>query len=112
MSAPPSPGQQAWRGAASQIRHNLGLDQPVQVQLVNGMGPLARRSRRSLFLGKPVAEATFEGLRDHCRSPYALVLTLLLASSACSPPCGRTLVDQAAMIIRHDGISMRISWLG
>ncbi|HEV3176017.1 MAG TPA: ABC transporter permease [Stellaceae bacterium] len=99
-----------------QIRHNLGLDQPVQVQLVKWYGGLLRGDLgRSLFLGKPVAQATFERLPVSLSlSAYALVLTLILglASGILAAMRQNSWVDQAAMIFAMLGISMPNFWIG
>ena len=99
-----------------QIRHNLGLDQPVQVQLVRWYGDLLRGDLgRSLFLGKPVTQATFERLPVSLSiSAYALVLTLLLglASGILAAMRQNSWVDQAAMIFAMIGISLPNFWIG
>jgi peptide/nickel transport system permease protein len=99
-----------------QIRHNLGLDQPVQVQLVKWYGDLLRGDLgRSLFLGKPVTQATFERLPVSLSlSAYALVLTLILglASGILAAMRQNSWVDQAAMIFAMLGISMPNFWIG
>ena len=85
-----------------QIRRNLGLDEPVQVQLVKWYGGLLHGDLgRSLFLGKPVAEATFERLPVSLSlSAYALVLTLVLGivSGVLAALRQNSWVDQAAMM--------------
>jgi peptide/nickel transport system permease protein len=99
-----------------QIRHNLGLDQPVQVQLVRWYSDLLRGDLgRSLFLGKPVTQATFERLPVTLSiSIYSLILTLLLglASGILAAMRQNTWVDQAAMIFALLGISMPNFWIG
>jgi peptide/nickel transport system permease protein len=99
-----------------QIRHNLGLDEPVQVQLIKWYGGLLRGDLgRSLFLGKPVTEATFERLPVTLSlSAYALVLTLLLGlvSGILAAMRQNSWVDQVAMIFAMIGISMPSFWLG
>jgi peptide/nickel transport system permease protein len=109
-------GVSATPAEREQIRHNLGLDQPVQVQLVRWYGGLLRGDLgRSLFLGKPVTEATFERLPVTLSiSAYALVLTLLLglASGILAAMRQNSWVDQAAMIFAMLGISMPNFWIG
>jgi peptide/nickel transport system permease protein len=99
-----------------QIRHNLGLDEPVQVQLIKWYGGLLRGDLgRSLFLGKPVTEATFERLPVTLSlSAYALVLTLILGliSGILAAMRQNSWVDQAAMIFAMVGISIPSFWLG
>ena len=109
-------GVSATPAEREQIRHNLGLDEPVQVQLVKWYGGLLRGDLgRSLFLGKPVTQATFERLPVSLSlSAYALILTLLLglASGILAAMRQNTWVDQAAMIFAMIGISLPNFWLG
>jgi len=109
-------GVSATPAEREQIRHNLGLDQPIQVQLVRWYGDLLRGDLgRSLFLGKPVTQATFERLPVSLSlSAYALVLTLLLglASGILAAMRQNSWVDQAAMVFAMLGISMPNFWIG
>ena len=109
-------GVSATPAEREQIRHNLGLDQPVQVQLVRWYSDLLRGDLgRSLFLGEPVTQATFERLPVTLSlSAYALVLTLLLglASGILAAMRQNTWIDQAAMIFAMLGISMPNFWIG
>jgi peptide/nickel transport system permease protein len=109
-------GVSATPAEREQIRHNLGLDQPVQVQLVRWYSDLLRGDLgRSLFLGKPVTQATFERLPVSLSlSAYALVLTLILglASGILAAMRQNSWVDQAAMIFAMLGISMPNFWIG
>ncbi len=109
-------GVSATPAEREQIRHNLGLDQPVQVQLVRWYSDLLRGDLgRSLFLGKPVTEATFERLPVSLSlSAYALLLTLILGlgSGILAAMRQNSWVDQAAMIFAMLGISMPNFWIG
>ena len=109
-------GVSATPAEREQIRHNLGLDQPVQVQLVRWYSDLLRGDLgRSLFLGKPVTQATFERLPVSLSiSAYSLVLTLVLglASGILAAMRQNSWVDQAAMIFAMLGISMPNFWIG
>jgi peptide/nickel transport system permease protein len=109
-------GVSATPAEREQIRHNLGLDQPVQVQLVRWYGDLLRGDLgRSLFLGKPVAQATFERLPVSLSlSAYSLVLTLVLGlgSGILAAMRQNSWVDQAAMMFAMLGISMPNFWIG
>jgi len=98
------------------IRSDLGLDQPLPVQLWRWYAGLLHGDLgRSLLLGQPVVEATFLRLPvTLALSAYALVLTLLLGLA-----CGiiaalrqNSWVDQAAMVAAMFGISMPSFWLG
>ena len=109
-------GVSATPAEREQIRHNLGLDEPVQVQLVRWYSDLLRGDLgRSLFLGKPVTQATFERLPVSLSiSAYSLVLTLVLglASGILAAMRQNSWVDQAAMIFAMLGISMPNFWIG
>ena len=109
-------GVSATPAEREQIRHNLGLDQPVQVQLVRWYGDLLHGDLgRSLFLGQPVTKATFERLPVTLSiSIYSLILTLVLglASGILAAMRQNTWVDQAAMIFAMLGISMPNFWIG
>ncbi len=109
-------GVSATPAEREQIRHNLGLDQPVQVQLVRWYSDLLHGDLgRSLFLGQPVTQATFERLPVTLSiSIYSLILTLLLglASGIVAAMRQNTWVDQAAMIFAMLGISMPNFWIG
>src|SRR5689334_1039848 len=63
-----------------QIRRDLGLDEPVHVQLVKWYAGLARGDLgRSIFLGKPVLDAALERLPVSLSiGAYALLLTVIL----------------------------------
>jgi len=109
-------GVSATPAEREQIRHNLGLDQPVQVQLVRWYSDLLHGDLgRSLFLGKPVTQATFERLPVSLSlSAYSLVLTLLLGlgSGILAAMRQNSWVDQAAMMFAMLGISMPNFWIG
>jgi len=109
-------GVSATPAEREQIRHNLGLDEPVQVQLVKWYGGLLRGDLgRSLFLGKPVTQATFERMPVSLSiSAYSLLLTLVLglASGILAAMRQNSWVDQAAMIFAMLGISMPNLWFG
>jgi peptide/nickel transport system permease protein len=98
------------------IRSDLGLDQPLPVQLWRWyVGLLHGDLGRSLLLGQPVVEATFFRLPvTLALSAYALVITLLLglASGIIAALRQNSWVDQAAMVAAMFGISMPSFWLG
>jgi peptide/nickel transport system permease protein len=99
-----------------QIRRDLGLDQPVSVQLVKWYAGLARGDLgRSIFLGKPVLEATLERLPVSLSiGGYALLLTIVfgLLSGIVAALKQNSWVDQAAMVFAMIGISVPGFWLG
>jgi peptide/nickel transport system permease protein len=98
------------------IRSQLGLDQPLPVQLLRWYGGLLHGDLgRSLLLGQPVVEATFLRLPvTLALSAYALALTLLigLVSGIIASLKQNTWVDQLAMVVAIFGISMPSFWLG
>jgi peptide/nickel transport system permease protein len=98
------------------IRHDLGLDQPLLSQLWHWYANLLRGDLgRSLLLGQPVTEVTFRRLPiTVALSAYALVLTLLigLLSGIVAALRQNTWVDQAAMVFAMLGISLPNFYLG
>lgn len=109
-------GLSATREQVANIRHDLGLDQPVLTQLVRWYGNLLSGDLgRSLLLGQPVMEATLQRLPvTLALSAYALLLTLLIGmgSGILAALRQNTWVDQAAMIVAMIGISVPNFYLG
>jgi peptide/nickel transport system permease protein len=99
-----------------QIRRDLGLDEPVHIQLLRWYEGLARGDLgRSIFLGKPVLIATLERLPVTMSiAAYALLLTVLfgIASGIIAALRQNTWVDQGAMVFAMIGISVPNFWLG
>jgi peptide/nickel transport system permease protein len=100
----------------AQIRHDLGLDQPLMTQMVRWYANLLHGDLgRSLLLGQPVVEATMFRLPvTIALSLYALVITLVigLVSGVLAALRQNTWVDQAAMIFAMIGISLPNFYLG
>jgi peptide/nickel transport system permease protein len=98
------------------IRHDLGLDQPLASQLVRWYVNLLHGDLgRSLLLGQPVLQATMFRLPVTIGlSLYALVITLIigLTSGVLAALRQNTWVDQAAMIFAMIGISLPNFYLG
>ncbi|HTC09729.1 MAG TPA: ABC transporter permease [Acetobacteraceae bacterium] len=98
------------------IRHDLGLDQPLMSQLVRWYVNLLHGDLgRSLLLGQPVLQATMFRLPVTVGlSLYALVITLIigLSSGVLAALRQNTWVDQAAMIFAMIGISLPNFYLG
>jgi peptide/nickel transport system permease protein len=98
------------------IRHDLGLDQPLATQLVRWYVNLLHGDLgRSLLLGQPVLQATMFRLPVTIGlSLYALVITLIigLSSGILAALRQNTWVDQAAMIFAMIGISLPNFYLG
>jgi len=98
------------------IRHDLGLDQPLLTQLWRWyVGLLHGNLGRSLLLGQPVVYATMLRLPvTLALSAYALVITLVLGltSGIIAALRQNTWVDQAAMIFAMIGISLPNFYLG
>jgi peptide/nickel transport system permease protein len=99
-----------------QLRQDLGLDQPVWVQLLHYYEGLLRGDLgRSLLLGKGVFAATMERLPVTIGlSLYALVFTLLIgiASGIIAALRQNSWIDQAAMMFAMIGISVPNFFLG
>jgi peptide/nickel transport system permease protein len=100
----------------AELRTQLGLDQPLLTQLFHWYVALLHGDLgRSLLMGQPVAQVTFERLPiTLALSAYALVLTLAfgLASGVIAALKQNTIVDQLAMMLAMVGISMPNFWLG
>jgi len=98
------------------IRHDLGLDQPLATQFVRWYGNLLHGDLgRSLLLGQPVLEATLYRLPVTIGlSLYALVITLTigLVTGVLAALRQNTWVDQAAMMFAMIGISLPNFYLG
>ena len=98
------------------IRRDLGLDQPLLVQLWAWYSNLLHGDLgRSLLLGQPVVQATLQRLPvTIALSAYALVLTLLigLVSGIVAALRQNTWIDQAAMVVAMLGISLPSFYLG
>jgi peptide/nickel transport system permease protein len=99
-----------------QLRRDLGLDEPVWMQLLHYYEGLARGDLgRSLLLGKGVFAATMERLPVTIGlSLYALVFTLIIgiASGIIAALRQNTWIDQAAMMFAMIGISVPNFFLG
>jgi peptide/nickel transport system permease protein len=98
------------------IRHDLGLDEPILTQLVRWYGGLMEGDLgRSLLLGQPVLTVMAERLPvTIALSAYALVMMLIIGLL-----CGivaalrqNTWIDQAAMVFAMIGISLPNFYLG
>ena len=99
-----------------QLRRDLGLDEPLLIQLLHYyQGLLQGDFGKSLLLGKGVLAATVERLPVTIGlSLYALVLTLLIGvtSGIIAALRQNTWVDQVAMMIAMLGISIPNFFLG
>src|SRR4051794_12304474 len=109
-------GMSATAEQVANIRHDLGLDQPLLVQLVHWYGNLLHGDLgRSLLLGQPVLDATMLRLPvTLALGAYALVLTLLLGllSGIIAALRQNTWIDQVAMVLAMLGISVPNFYLG
>lgn len=109
-------GTSATPAQIEQLRRDLGLDEPVILQLLHYYQGLLRGDfGKSLLLGKGVLAATMERLPVTIGlSLYALVLTLLIgvASGIIAALRQNTWVDQVAMMIAMLGISIPGFFLG
>jgi peptide/nickel transport system permease protein len=109
-------GLSATQRDIEQIRKNLGLDEPVLMQMVKWYGGLLQGDLgRSILLGKPVVEATLERLPVTIGlSLYSLVLTLVFGVLAgiVAALKQNTVVDQLAMMFAMIGISVPNFFLG
>jgi peptide/nickel transport system permease protein len=99
-----------------QLRRDLGLDQPIYLQLIDYYRGLAQGDLgRSLLLGTGVFAATMERLPVTIGlSLYALVFTLLIGitSGIIAALRQNSWIDQAAMMFAMIGISVPNFFLG
>ncbi len=109
-------GTSATPAQIEQLRKDLGLDEPLFMQLLHFYEGLLRGDLgKSLLLGKSVLSATMERLPVTLGlSLYALVLTLLIGVSSGIIAALRqnSWVDQAAMMVAMIGISVPNFFLG
>lgn len=109
-------GSNATAAEIDQIRRNLGLDQPLHMQVISFYANLLRGDLgRSLLLGQPVTSAIIE------RAPvtiwlslYALVLTVVfgIATGVVAALRHNSWVDQLVSFIALLGVSVPNFWLG
>jgi peptide/nickel transport system permease protein len=109
-------GMSATPEQITNIRRDLGLDEPLLTQLWHWYANLLQGNLgRSLLLGQPVVQATMLRLPvTLALSAYALVLTLLigLVSGIVAALRQNTWIDQAAMVLAMVGISLPSFYLG
>jgi peptide/nickel transport system permease protein len=109
-------GPKATETSLTQLRHELGLDQPLHVQYLRWLGRVLRGDwGRSIQLKREVLPFTLNRFQN---SVYLMILAILLACSV-GIPTGvisavrqYTLSDRGAMIFVLMGFSMPIFWLG
>ncbi len=99
------------------LRVQLGQDKPLLGQLFHWYMALLLHGDlgRSLLMGQPVVQVTFDRLPVTLGlSAYALVLTLLfgLVSGVIAALKHNSITDQVAMMLAMVGISMPNFWLG
>jgi peptide/nickel transport system permease protein len=98
------------------VRQELGLNEPLLVQLANWYGGLARGDLGdSVLLGRSVTRAIVERLPVTLSlSGYALVLTLAvgLTSGIFAALRPNTWLDQCLMTVALVGVSLPSFWLG
>jgi peptide/nickel transport system permease protein len=109
-------GPKATETSLAQLRHELGLDQPLHVQYAAWLGRvLAGDWGRSIQLKREVLPYILDRYRN---SAYLMVVAVLLACAAGIPAGVVSAVrqykldDRVAMIFVLVGFSMPIFWLG
>jgi peptide/nickel transport system permease protein len=109
-------GMSATPEQVANIRHDLGLDEPLLSQLWHWYANLLRGDLgRSLLLGQPVVHVTLLRLPvTLALSAYALAITLAigLASGIVAALRQNTWIDQTAMVLAMLGISLPNFYLG
>jgi peptide/nickel transport system permease protein len=109
-------GEGAERSEVEQLRHRLGLDQPLARQYLAFLGGLARGDLgRSLHFGRPVVEI----LLEHYPATLELALASLLVALAVALPAGalaafrrNRLPDHVSRFFSLLGVSVPNFWLG
>lgn len=109
-------GPDATAEQIKEMRDNMGLNDPILVQLGNWFGNLGRGDLgKSLFLNKPVTDAILE------RAQPTLLLTIMasLVAILIGIPTGvisatrrGSVIDMGSMLVAMIGISMPTFWLG
>ncbi|HAI20755.1 MAG TPA: peptide ABC transporter [Clostridiales bacterium UBA8153] len=98
------------------LTRQLGLDQPILVQLVRWYGRLFRGDLGySLFLHRPVLTAIMDRLEcTLLLTLYALLISVVLGVilGIIAAVKQNTTIDQAAMLVSLVGLSMPSFWLG
>jgi peptide/nickel transport system permease protein len=98
------------------LRRELGLDQPILVQLVRWFGRLFRGDLGySLFLHRPVLTAIIERLEcTLLLTFYSLVISVGLGviMGIVAAVKHNTIIDQSMMVVSLLGLSMPSFWLG
>lgn len=109
-------GQNATAEGVAQMRHALGLDQPVWVQLAHYMERLLRGDLgRSIFKEDPVSQLVF----SHLPATIELALSAMVISIVIGIPLGvlaavrrGSLADTGSMLFAQVGVSVPVFWLG
>lgn len=100
----------------AELRHQLGLDQPVSIQYVRFLGGLVRGDLgRSLFTGKPVIEMIMEQLPATVELAIAAMIvgiTLGIILGIVSALREGTWLDNLLMVLAVVGVSMPSFWMG
>jgi peptide/nickel transport system permease protein len=109
-------GPKATHTSLAQLRHELGLDQPLHVQYVRWLGRVVQGDwGRSIQLKREVLPFVLGRFQN---SVYLMLLAVLLACSVGIPTGVLSAVrqysvgDRAAMLVVLMGFSMPIFWLG
>jgi peptide/nickel transport system permease protein len=109
-------GQSATGEQIDQLRHELGLDEPLAIQFVQWFGNALRLDfGDSLFLGMPVTEA----LRERAQPTLLLTSYALLIEILIGVPCGviaaikrNSILDRALMVLSIAGAAIPTFFLG
>jgi peptide/nickel transport system permease protein len=100
----------------NELRHQLGLDQPVTVQYVKYLGGLARGDLgNSLFTGRPVMDMILEQLPATLQLAVASMIvgiTLGIVLGAVSALREGSWLDNILMVFAVAGVSMPSFWMG
>jgi peptide/nickel transport system permease protein len=109
-------GNEASEQSVATLRHQLGLDQPLPVQLVNWYGRVLRLDLgRSIYSDKPVAEQ----IARNWQPTFLLTLLAVVFAVLVGVPLGvlaathqSSFLDKIFMMVATMGISVPSFWLG
>jgi peptide/nickel transport system permease protein len=109
-------GQDATPQAVTEMRHALGLDRPVAMQLGRYLANVARGDLgQSIFRGEPVLTAIMDRLPatiEIAVMALGIAVVLGIVIGVASALRRGSLLDAGAMVFAQLGVSMPVFWLG
>lgn len=109
-------GEEATPAAKAELRHQLGLDQPLPVQYVNWLGHVAHGDLgKSLSDGTPIAQTIAQRLPvtiELAIASFLVALLIAIPTGILGATRRGKLPDYAGTIIAFTGMSVPSFWLG